>query len=171
VSLNIHHEVDPRFARIERVLQRIGWALIVVLIGLAAAGLFGGGVLSNRTVRSASGGNEIELTYPRFGRQESNLQMTLEVAAPQAQGQELRVRLSGDVREKVTIMGITPEPDTTAFDGDVIVFTWTVESWARPPLIVFDYEAHDWRSIGGEIEVMAGQDSVGGLSFEQFLFP
>ena len=171
MSLNFYDEIDPRFGRIERRLQRIGWGIIAVVLLLAIAGLFGGGFLSNATARHAADGRAIELTYPRFGRQESSLEMTLKVTAPRASGPELSVLLSGDILDSATITGISPQPDSEAVSGDAIVYTWTVESWEGPQAIEFSYESRDWRSVGGRVDVLAGDEALGGLSFEQFLFP
>lgn len=171
MSLHLFEEIDPYFAKIERRFQLAGWVLIAVLVGLALAGLFGGGVLSNATKRVSSEGGEVELTYPRFGRQESNLQMTLSVTAPQARQPQLSVVLSGELREKASINSISPEPSSTQVRGKSIAYTWDVADWSGPQTVTVNYESSEWRQIDGRIDVTAGGQELGGISFSQFLFP
>jgi hypothetical protein len=171
VSFDLSHEIDPRFGHIEHAVQRVGWVVIGLLIIAALLGLFGGGILSDATVRQSGPGYQLELEYPRLGRIESNLQMTLRVTAPEQQAEQLTVVLSGDLRSKTSIQTISPQPESEAVLGDSIVYTWSVESWQRPQVIAFEYEARDWRQVDGRLEVSAGDQALGVLTFDQFLFP
>jgi hypothetical protein len=171
MGLHLYEEIEPRFGRIEGMFQRAGWALIAVAVVLALAGVFGGGMLSNATVRHAANGNEIELTYPRLARQETNLSMSLRVTAPTQSASELSVLLSADRLDRLTINAITPQPDTEALTTNGITYRWTVEDWEGAREINFEYEFTDWRAMNGRIEVMAGDESLGSLSFSQFVFP
>jgi hypothetical protein len=171
VSLDLQGELDPRFGQIERRIQRAGWVIIAIVLIAAIAGLFGGGFFSNTTTRHNSEGHEIALTYARFGRAESNLELELQVMAADAPAPELEVALSGEFLDKVSITGVSPEPESESVQGDAVVYTWEVDDWSRPLALRFNYESRDWRSIGGRFDVRAGDESLGSLPFEQFLFP
>ena len=171
VSQELSSEFDARFNRWEWRLQRVGWVVIALAMVLAVAGLFGGGFLSQATARHQGEGYEIVLEYPRFGRAESNLAMDLEVIAPGREASQVEARLSGEFVEKTTITAISPEPESQSVDGDAIVFTWEVEDWSEPLVVRFEYEGRDWRVISGRFDLAAGDDSLGSLTFDQFLFP
>jgi hypothetical protein len=171
VSLDLSDEIDPRFGHIEHAVQRAGWVVMGVLLLAAVLGVFGGGVLSNATVRQSGPGYELELEYPRFGRVESNLEMTLRITAPEQQAEQVTVVLSGDLRHKTTIQTISPQPESEAVLGDSIVYTWRVDGWEHPQVIAFEYEARDWRGVDGRLDVSAGDQALGALTFDQFLFP
>jgi hypothetical protein len=171
VSLDLSHDIDPRFGHIEHAVQRVGWVVMALLLLAALLGVFGGGPLSSATVRQSGPGYELELEYPRFGRVESDLQMELRITAPEQQADQITVVLSGDLRAKTSIRTISPQPESEAVLGDSIVYTWRVDGWERPQVIAFEYEARDWRGVDGRLDVSAGDQALGVLTFDQFLFP
>lgn len=171
MSVDLQDEIDHGFLRTERIVQRIGWAAILAVLVAAIAGLFGGGFFSNATARHRGEGYELALTYPRFARAESNLEMELVIEAPEVQAPEVTTVLSGELLDKASITGITPEPDSESVRGDSIAYTWQIEDWSQPLVVRFEYESRDWRMVGGRFDVTAGDQSLGELSFKQFLFP
>ena len=171
VNADLKGQFDPRFNLWEWRIQRMGWVLIALFLLAALVGLFGGGVLSNATARDEGDGYELALGYPRFGRAESTLQLDLQVTAPGQSADEVSAKLSGQFVEKVTITSISPEPDSSAAEGDTVVYTWQVEEWSEPLVVRFEYESRDWRMLSGTFEVDAGSEPLGQVAFEQFLFP
>jgi hypothetical protein len=171
VSFNLEAELDPRFNRIERRVQRVGWAIIALVLVAAVLGLFGGGFFSQATARDRGEGYELALRYPRLGRAESNLELELRIAAPGQSSSEVMAVFSGEIVDKASFTGIAPQPDSETVDGDSIVYTWEVEDWSQPLVVRFEYEARDWRMLDGRFEVSAGDESLGSVSFDQFLFP
>lgn len=85
-------------------IQRIGWAVFLVLVVLALLGLFGNGVLSYRKTETA--GNTIE--YERYGRFESST--VLHVVAGSDNGQAV-VYIPQQYFKDFELEHITPEPD------------------------------------------------------------
>ena len=170
-AIDMQTELDSRYLEKERVVQRIGWVVIAALVAAALLGVFGGGLLSQGKARHATAGGELTLTYPRLGRAESNLEMELQIDAPQATGSEVTAVLSGELLQKATIKTISPEPDSQSPQGDGVAYTWQVEDWSQPLIVRFEYEARDWRVIDGRFEVSAGQERLGTLAWEQLLFP
>ena len=171
VSLDLQGELDPRFGIVERRVQRFGWVLIAVVLVAAIGGLFGGGPFSDTTARHTSEGREIAVTYARLGRAESDLELELEISAPGVSASQLEVVLSGEFLEKVSVTNVLPTPDGESVSGDAIVYTWEVEDWAQVLAVRLEYQSNDWRLVSGRLDVSAGDESLGSLRFEQFIFP
>lgn len=169
--LDLQHEIDDAFLHKERIVQRIGWVVMAGVLVATFAGLFGGGLFSTATARHEGQGFELALTYPRFARMENNLDMELRIDAQTVASSEVKAVLSGEIVDKASITGISPEPDTEAVLGDSIAYTWQVEDWSQPLVVRFEYELRDWRIIDGRFDVSAGDRSLDGVSFKQFLFP
>ena len=171
VSLDLQGELDPRFGIVERRVQRFGWVFIAAILIAAIGGLFGGGPFSDTTARHTSQDGEITLSYARLGRAESDLQLELRVNAPETPGSPLEVVLDGSFLEKVSLTNVIPTPDAEAVQGDAIVYTWDVEDWGQVLAVRIEYQWNDWRLRNGRIDVSAGDESLGSLRFEQFIFP
>ena len=87
---------DPDFQRLQWRIERIGWATMVVIIGAALAGVFGGGGwLAQGEASDANSANSVR--YARFPHYASPT--TLEVNLAAASG---HYQASGQVRLRVS---------------------------------------------------------------------
>ncbi|MBB1285370.1 hypothetical protein HRH25_13380 [Flavisolibacter sp. BT320] len=86
------------------VFQRIGWIFIFLLVALAAAGLFGNGLLSKKT--QEKGGTTIE--YQRFFRHEARMELTIDVHQPGST--QVAVSFPTKYLQQFRIESILPEP-------------------------------------------------------------
>jgi len=103
----VQHTIDMDEAlpmhKIGWIVQRIGWVLVLLLLVLAALGLFGTGLLSHKQLQS--GGNAI--AYERFARYEANT--ALRFTAMHHNG-EVMVQLPQQYLQHFTIESVIPEP-------------------------------------------------------------
>lgn len=164
-------QLRPRFTHRERVLTHIAWLLLAVMLIAAALGLFGDGPLSKRTVTEANPDGEVSLTYSRWGRANDDLTLQVIVVAPSQGGSEVRLVFSRDFADRIEMLSIVPEPDSTSFGDAGFVYAWAVESWEAPVTVTIHYQAHEWRTLDGHIAVQSEERTLGSFSFSQFLFP
>jgi hypothetical protein len=164
-------QFDPSFLKIERRIQRIAWALIALILALALLGIFGSGLLSKAHVSIAQSGSEVAVDYARFGRLQDRTDLSISIQAPNQTAEEVHVTVSGEFLSKVSIVGITPDPDSTSVGQGASIYSWQVEDWSQPVEILFEYEPKDWMSISGNMKVAAGEQDLGTLGFDLWVFP
>lgn len=82
-------------------VQRIGWLVGLLLLGLAFAGLFGRGLLS--TARSASADGGIEVTYQMFARHGAPSQIDVRVGPALVAAGNATVWITRDFLEGVEL--------------------------------------------------------------------
>ncbi|MGK3144358.1 hypothetical protein [Pantoea sp. C2G6] len=97
---------DIRWIRREWLIQRVGEYLLIMVVILGACGLFSKGVLSNGSARSPDGAIQVE--YERFGRVESNMDMTIRIKSPPAA--RFSVTLGNGALENLQIQTLQPQP-------------------------------------------------------------
>lgn len=147
---------DIRLTEMSWPVQRIGWALLLLFMLAAVAGLFGNGIFSE--VKQHSG--EYQIEYERFGRYEMPQQVTIRAKAVDG-----RVRLV--VKQKFTedydIDLITPLPKTEHFEDDTIVLEFEANSMVT---LVFMLEAQRPGTIKAPITVNGHPFTI-----NQFVYP
>lgn len=97
--------------------ERVGWYLLVVIVLLGLAGLFGNGPLSNAQTISADGRLHVE--YQRLSRSGTtdNLRITVRGSARKP----IMLELDGSLLSKASIETIQPEPQASLSQGKAIL--------------------------------------------------
>ena len=105
-------EDDIAFQRKAWKVERVGWAMLLLLVILTLLGLFSDGPLSDRRVSTADGALQVE--YPRFLRKgaRSSMRITLQ-GAPQA---SLQVTLEAPFLHAHNVEIIQPHPPLARSD-------------------------------------------------------
>lgn len=122
---------DMRLTERSWKVQRLGWSLLVIYIVMAAIGLFGTGVLSNKRVQSA----DYSIKYERFGRYE--MPQEFRILAPAVNGQ-VEISVPQEFTGHYGIASITPEPQSQSIRGGQIVLQFPADSTS---LLVMQVEA------------------------------
>jgi hypothetical protein len=161
-ELEVDQELD--YQQREWKAQRVGWAVMLLIILATLLGLFGRGPLS----RASIGGDPLKLEYERFTRHASPTQLTVHLA-PGVAGKDgkARVRLRRDYMQGVRIEHITPEPESVEASEDALEYVFEVADPSHPVTAVFQLEADKMWSRSGHIALGDGQP----LRFTQFVFP
>ena len=167
--MSVKEEFHPEAERRYWLAQRIGWGLMALTLVLAVLGLFGGGLFSKDTKSASADGIEVSLEYPRFARMTVPEQLVFVVNAPEAQG-DLSILLPRSFLDEVKVHGVTPDADSTSTGPDGVTYAWPVEDWSRPVSVTITYSAADWRRVGGDVRVAAGE-LTREMEFQQFVFP
>lgn len=116
--------------------QRVGWALMALLIFAALLGALGkGGPFASASARSPAA----VIEYPRITRWQSNEQVTVRLP-PSASG-EVDVELSRAFVELFSVESIEPDPSEVQATGAGHRFTFNVENGGGDKLVVFHVKA------------------------------
>lgn len=115
-SLEIDEAIDLHITG--WIAQRIGWGLMLVVLVLAALGLFGDGILSREQLVRG----DTALTFERYARRGSDTE--LQVTTPVVDGR-LCIVLSSEFTRAFEIRQITPEPIGQWFDDGNTAFDFS----------------------------------------------
>jgi len=154
---------DLPFQRRERVMRRVGTAILCAFLLAAFVGLFGAGPLSKAEARSADA--SVSAVYERFTRNRASTTLHVRLHAPTA-GRPVELTLNSAFAEAVHIEQILPEPSSvaTASGRYVFQFASTPSDTARG--IVLRYRPESLGSVR-IVAAVAGSE----LQFRQFVYP
>lgn len=155
---------DIRFQERTWTVQRIGWALMVLLALLALLGLFAGGPLSKAVAASGPGGAVLE--YERFLRY--GAPSTLRLQFGDAAGdREVAVRIGRLYLDAVEIERITPEPIRAAAAAEGVEMRFSLVEDHGPGWAELSIKPRRPGIVRGEIAVAGGAP----VRFAQFAYP
>ena len=144
-------EVDEDRAWQERfwTIQRIGWAVMALILLAALLGATGkGGPLASASARSPAG----TIDYPRITRWQSSDQVA--VRLPASASGKVNVELSPEFAETFTIESVEPEPSQVQATAHGDLFTFDVGNGGGEKEIVFNVRAQKpllYRSVEARI--------------------
>jgi hypothetical protein len=168
---HLRDELDPTFVRRQQWTQRALWGVMALLIGAAVLGYFGTSPRATEVVQADADGAHYELERPKFTRYELAERMHLRVAAPDAQGDELKVTLSRDFAQNNAVTGVTPEPEGGGGNADGVTYSFKVEDWSEELVVSFEYEPRKSFRSPGVMTVEAGESEPVKLPLDQWVYP
>jgi hypothetical protein len=160
-DLQINQDLD--FQRRTWAVQRVAWAVMLLVLAAAVAGLVGPGPLSEVTVGAADA--PLRLEYNRFERYQAPAELRLHLK-PAAAG-EARVWLSQEFVGSVEIDEVTPEPAAVEAAADRLTYVFRVADASRPVPVTFRFEANAFGPVRGAV----GLDGGPQLEFPMFVYP
>ncbi|WP_033788755.1 hypothetical protein [Pantoea septica] len=149
--------------RIEWRIQHAGFALLLLVVVAGAAGLFSKGWLSNQSVASTD--KRLSVDYERFGRRESNMDMTLHLR--QLRGEDYQIRLRGPQLDDIQLQTLQPQPDDAWSTGDSLVLRWHRRADQQEATIWIGSQAQDF----GRYHLTVTLDDASSVRFSQFIYP
>jgi hypothetical protein len=143
-------------------LQRAGWAVMLLVMILAVAGVFGTGLFSRAHVR----GEGFEVSYPRFQRMTATNDLV--VTVPVSQADRTQIGIHGDHIRSFEISNLTPQSESSMATRDGLFFTFRSVP-GRPLVITFRMHASDgtFGSVSGAVSVKGR----GRVEFRQVVWP
>lgn len=153
---------DLAYQQREWRAQRIGWAVLGLLIVAASLGLMGPGLFNKATLQ----GDGVQLEIPRTQRYWAPAQVQFVLSADASAGEHVRLWLSQGFLGSVQVQQITPQPEsvTATADGQTYLFRRAPE---QPMTVSFDVTTQQVGLVRGE----ARRDDRPPLLFSQFVFP
>jgi hypothetical protein len=113
---------DVRGARRRaRLTRRIGILVLLAIVILGAAGLFG---VRSATVSVSQNGYTVTVTYPRIARSGLDVPFRVHVRHPGGFASDLSVAITSDYFEMFETQGFFPTPDSESNDGRFITLTF-----------------------------------------------
>lgn len=104
----------------EANVRRIGFFLLLFIVLAALSGLFSRGHFSH--VERSNADNTLTLSYERFNRQQSDVDM--EISTTAASGDTLTLTLGSDFMQTFKIDTLQPQPVKTWSQGDSLVLQY-----------------------------------------------
>ncbi|MFN2595808.1 MAG: hypothetical protein ABR563_01210 [Pyrinomonadaceae bacterium] len=157
---------DEGFQRHYWVAQRVGWALLALLLAASVAGLFGPGLIGR--AHAADSASRLRVEYERFERKQAESSIRIEIGAGAAQNGEARVWLSREFLDRVQIHQITPEPESVETAGGRVAYVFRVADPTQPVGVTFHFEPEFAGRLPGSAGLGDGSSQV---NFDQFVYP
>ncbi len=154
---------DMAFQRREWTAERVGWALLGLLVVAAVLGLFAGGPLSNAT---AGGGGDLRVEYDRFLRLKAPTSLRVRLPAGVASEGKVRLAVSREYSEAMQVNQVTPQPDSVETGATEVVYVFSVATPDEPTAVEFELHSD-------ELWVVPAAVSTGGgrAEFSHFVYP
>lgn len=141
------------------LFERVGWALMAMVIAAAVIGVFGGGWLSE--AEGARG--EASVRYPRFARAHAPFVISINWPAQDA----AVVTLDRAYLEHFSITEIRPTPSSEAVDVQSIHYSFETRDGAGRVAAEFELRAHRGGRFNGSIAI--GTEPP--IAVRQLIFP
>lgn len=157
---------NERYLRGEWRAQRVGWALLALLIGVSLTGLLGGyGPLNQRTLPAGRG---VELEVERVVRHSGEARLSLHVPAAVVPGETFEVWVDRSWWQGMSLeTNPMPEPESTRVSGDRVVFEFAAADPDAPSRVEFTLTPDTmWLRRGA-----AGLVDGPSVSFTQLVLP
>ncbi len=163
---NVEIDQDLEFQQRMWRAERIGWAVMAILLLCAALGMFGHGALS-RTM--ALKGDLLTVEYQRFGRYQAPMEMRVYLSAGSSQDHPLFFQLDRVFLMNVQITSIFPKPVTEQpiYDGVQFLFSPTRVKGEGSLVVTISYQP---KQMGLLKAAVRGEETTS-LSVTQFIYP
>jgi hypothetical protein len=135
------------FQRREWIVQRIGWAVLALLLLAGALGVFGKGPLADQSLSNATA----RLDYERFVRRDADTRWTLTLHRTVA-GSTAQIAIDATLASNFEIVSIHPTPSSTALSAGRWVYSFDVRESGEVP-VIFIVQPEKVGRHGGTITV------------------
>jgi hypothetical protein len=157
---------DIEFQDKEWTAQRIGWAVMALLVLAAALGLLGNSGPLAQAERQAGDGS-ITVGYLRLDRHHSVGELTVDISAEFVENDEMSIWLDRDFASRLNITRIVPEPDQVLIEPERVVYAFAVGEHGSPLTVSISYEHDGFWQEEGRLGLVNGET----VELTQFLFP
>lgn len=148
-DLDIEQDID--YQRKEWRFQRMGWAVMLLLVVGALAGLLGRGPLSKTSL--ADQGSLERLEYHRFVHYRDPEQLKLQLSAEATQGEQFRIWLSHAYFSGIEIQSVTPEPEHMEAGEGRHAMVFSVAEPGQPTSVSIQFEAEQMGPLSGALSI------------------
>ena len=156
-------EQDIRFERKWRIVERIAWVGMIVIVSAGASGLLGKGPLATRRIVFGDGGR---VTYDRFLRADAPSSLHLYVPARSGGTGQLKIRLSGALTAGAPARQFLPEPEKTEARDDSVTMTFSVSRESPARIAIVQHP-----DAVGEVSSRIDIEGFGNTEIVQFIYP
>lgn len=154
---------NMRWQRIEWRIQYVGYLVLAVIVILGACGLFSKGVLSSRQQLSDDGNLRVE--YERFGRSDSDMNMTLRVK--HLPGERFTLTIGGEEMDNFQIQSLQPQPLTARSENNRLILTYAISNQQAGATVWLDMQPQTF----GRYPVTVTLNNDTRVQFTQWVYP
>jgi hypothetical protein len=155
-------EIDEDIVQQQRMwrIERVGWALMALVLLAALLGFMGHGLFSERSAGTPEAG--FVVTYHRFERYAAPTLLSVWLTTDN--GGETRLRVSQEFLRKIEQLHVDPEPERVELDSGFDTYVFRTRA---PGPIVFHYEP----TSAGSMAIMLGLEDGPLQTVHQFVYP
>ena len=155
-------EEDMRLQRRVWRFERVGWAVLLLIVALTLAGLFSKGPLSSVQVSTKDG--SLTVKYERFSRYGAQDDMVItSIGAP---GKTRDLVLGKELLAGASIEGLNPQPEPTRSDGGDLVVPMKADARGVATLYL-TVRSNGVGLFKGHAQLLGGQE----LPVPKFIYP
>ena len=155
---------DLKFQSRQWTVQRVGWAVMALVVLAAVVGVFGNGPLANATARSSDGAYQVE--YARFARHRAPTSIRV-VLQQGAVGSEARIAIDRGYADGMQVEQVYPEPESVEVGGNEVVYTFKLAAEGTATTVDFSALYEDMGRNGGTIALEVHPP----VRLSQFVYP
>jgi len=158
-------EEDRAHARHEWRIERVGWAVMALLLVAGVLGLLGYGPLSEVHVGDPG---TLSVTYDRLQRASAPSEYHFTVAPSLARDGKLRMRFEDALLEEIEIESIIPEPDQVLSGPGYTLYVFAMDAAGGPPAhIQFQFQQATFGHVRGSVTA----EGAAPLVIDQIILP
>jgi hypothetical protein len=154
---------DMAFQRRSWRVQRVGWAVLALIVAAGLAGLAGSGPLSPATQESQDA--SLRLEYDRFTRMHAPSRLRLHFGTQAVRAGEVRIWLDRSYMEQVKLERVVPQPQQVQVGEKRLVYVFAAEE-GQPGAVTFEMQHRTFGRISGRAGI---GDAV--LEYRQLVYP
>ena len=159
-------EENPAFHRRDWRAQRLGWALLALVVLMALLGGFGRGILARGVALSPD--RTFRVRYERLVRRHAPARLEFTLAPGLAASDGLvRIWLDRRYAADVRITDVQPEPAQVSVTPALLIYSFAVADGGQPVTVTFGIEHHRV----GRSRSRAGVLPQGVVTLGQFVYP
>jgi hypothetical protein len=152
---------DMEFQRREWRTQRVAWCVMIVIVGLAVAGVFGGGPLARATAGERDG--TLWAEYERFARLNTTSDLRVHLTPS---GDSTQLWIGRAYQDRMRLEMIVPEPVSSRVTPDRIIHTFDTQP-GEPVTITLQMKTASPGTVQGRLGVVGGAELV----LSNFVYP
>ena len=154
---------DMPWQRREVILQRAGQYILIAIVIAGACGLFSKGFLSNGEATSPDG--KIQVSYERFGRVQSNMNMRIQV--PGQDGDRFTVTIGNGALDTLEIQTLQPQPIEAVARANDLQLTFLTHNAESGHTIWIGMQPQDMGSIPMSVSLLHSEPA----RFSLWIYP
>jgi hypothetical protein len=159
-------EQDPSFHRRAWTMQRIGWAVMALILVAAVLGLLGSGPLSEAT---ADVPGVMRIEYPRFAQYQTPGRLTVHLEPGAITGSSVSLGIDRRYLDRWKIDSVVPPPRRVHQADERLVYEFEVAGPERALTLVLYLEPQEVGVMTGRV-VLEGEPGASAV-FRQVVYP
>ena len=163
-SIEINQDLD--FQRQSWKVQRVAWVLMLLVALGGLTGLFGRGPLASAELGEKA--SPLHVEYERFLRLYAPAKLTVYIGSSAIRADStVKFWIDRGWLAGMEVRQITPEPETTHFGANEVIYTFRLVPSSRPVRITYELQTRSFGRVPGRVGLIDGP----AYAFSHFVYP